>query len=147
MRLTERFRFNYTCTLGSLVNPANLTIQLYAYNWTCQQFGYTDKVQIDQTSSFNPAPLDSVLVINFDSLTLPPRLMYAGKHYGHDAQKTLLPDPFCYSSGGQYACEVQFDCGKEVNMGDWEGGQQWRNTMILTEEITPDGYVTNAQKT
>ena len=66
--------------------------------------------------------------------------MYAGKHYGQNAHKIMLPDPICYSSGGQYVCETQFDCGKEVNMGDFEGGQQWRDTRILTEEITPNRH-------
>ena len=52
----------------------------------------------------------------------------------------MLPSATCYSGGGQYACETQFDCGEEVNQGDFRGGNEWRETMIRTEELKLDEY-------
>ena len=89
-------------------------------------------------SNYFDSPLDSLLIINLEDPIQPPTVMYAGKSYGWNAGHTQLPNPICYNSGGQYACETQFDCGKEVNMGDFEGGKQWRETMIWTEEFTTD---------
>jgi hypothetical protein len=135
--LTQSSRFNYTCTLGHLVNPDNQTVQLHAYNWTCDQIGYSPAVEIGKPFNFN-SNLSSVVVINFNDSAYPPSFMYAGKKYGQNATGTMLPNATCYNSGGQYACETQFDCGKEVNMADVNGGKTWRESAIATEEITLD---------
>jgi hypothetical protein len=77
-----------------------------------------------------------VIVINFNynDSAYQPSFMYAGKKYGQNAVGTMLLNATCYNSGGQYACETQFDCGKEVNIADVNGGKTWReNTTKSTE--------------
>ena len=76
------------------------------------------------------------MVVNFKDPLQPPTFTYAGKRYGRNTRNSHLPDPICYNNGGQNACETQFDCGKEVNIGDFEGGGPWRKAMICTEETT-----------
>ena len=66
--------------------------------------------------------------------------MYAGNQYGLNATGTRLPGPTCYNSGGSKACEVQFDCGKEVNMADSEDGRESRENEIRTRDLVPDAH-------
>lgn len=137
-RAKSKSRFNYTCTIGSIANSdIPQTVRLYAYNWTCHEIGSSPFVMVGKTFDLF-SELKYTVVIKFNDKVYPPTFMYAGNQYGQNATGTKLPDPICYNSGGQQACETQFDCGKEVNMADFEGKGAWRATAIRIEEPTTE---------